>query len=100
MVKTETRLEPILAEEADTKNIHLKSGLLTQQRFTCANHNDEEVILEPVGWQGFSCPKCHSDYSIGRKIAVFHADLCEDLQKHMGDSTHKTSSGKSTLTVT
>lgn len=73
MVQNETRQEPILVEEANAQSIHLESGLLKQQRFTCANHTDEEVILDQIGWQNFSCPKCHSDYSIGRKIAIFHA---------------------------
>jgi len=43
---------------------------LTEQRFTCANHSDEEVALDQIGWNSFNCPKCGSDYSIGRKIVV------------------------------
>ena len=43
---------------------------LTDLRFTCANHSDEEVVLDQIGWNSFNCPKCGSDYSIGRKIVV------------------------------
>jgi len=39
------------------------------QGFTCANHTDEEVALDQIGWNNFICPKCGRDYSIGRKIS-------------------------------
>jgi hypothetical protein len=38
-----------------------------ERRLTCANHTDEEIVLEQIGWNNFICPKCGSDYSIGRK---------------------------------
>ena len=41
-----------------------------EQKLTCANHSDEEVVLEQTGWNSFNCPKCGSDYSIGRKVVV------------------------------
>jgi len=41
-----------------------------EQRLTCANHSDEEVVLEQIGWNSFTCPKCGDDYSIGRKVVV------------------------------
>ena len=41
-----------------------------EQRLTCANHSDEEVILDQIGWNNFNCPKCAHDYSIGRKVVV------------------------------
>ena len=41
-----------------------------EQRLTCANHADEEVLLHQVGWNNFACPKCGRDYSIGRKVVV------------------------------
>ena len=49
----------------------LKSDVFfMEQRLTCANHSDEEVILDQIGWNNFNCPKCADDYSIGRKIVV------------------------------
>ena len=41
-----------------------------EQRLTCANHSDDEVVLNQLGWNNFDCPKCGSDYSIGRKILL------------------------------
>jgi predicted RNA-binding Zn-ribbon protein involved in translation (DUF1610 family) len=41
---------------------------IKEQGFTCANHADEEVVLVQIRWNNFICPKCGSDYSIGRKI--------------------------------
>ena len=40
-----------------------------EQALTCANHT-EEVVLRQHGWNLFSCPKCGSDYSIGRKVVL------------------------------
>lgn len=40
-----------------------------EQRLTCANHS-EEVVLDQIGWNHFNCPKCGSDYSIGRKVVL------------------------------
>ena len=40
-----------------------------EQRLTCGNHSDE-VVLDQIGWNSFNCPKCGSDYSIGRKVVV------------------------------
>lgn len=45
--------------------------VLQKERLTCANHTDKEVLLDQVGWNSFTCPKCGHDYSIGRKIAIF-----------------------------
>ncbi len=47
---------------------HLRTGLLHEQRLTCANHSNEDISLDQIGWQNFRCPKCGDDYSIGRKI--------------------------------
>ena len=41
-----------------------------EQKLTCANHADEEVLLYQIGWNNFACPKCGKDYSIGRKVVV------------------------------
>jgi len=65
-MENETRLELILAGKAT--NTHLENGLFQKQRLTCANHSDEEIVLEQIGWKNFICPKCGCDYSIGRKI--------------------------------
>jgi len=47
-----------------------ESYFLMEQRLTCANHSDEEIVLEQIGWNSFNCPKCGNDYSIGRKVVV------------------------------
>ena len=52
------------------KSIHSEGGLLLGQRLCCANHSDAEIVLDQIGWNGFICPKCGRDYSIGRKIAT------------------------------
>jgi predicted RNA-binding Zn-ribbon protein involved in translation (DUF1610 family) len=39
-----------------------------EQRLTCANHSDEEIVLNQIGWNNFNCPKCGNDYSLGRKV--------------------------------
>lgn len=71
LVQNETRLESALAGETSAdKSIHLRTGLLQEQRLVCANHSNEEITLDQIGWQNFSCPKCGCDYSIGRKIAI------------------------------
>jgi len=67
MIENETRLELILAGNI-SKSTHLENDLLLEQRLTCANHSDEEIILVQIGWKNFICPKCGCDYSIGRKI--------------------------------
>lgn len=41
-----------------------------EQRLTCANHSSDEIILDQTGWNSFSCPKCGSDYSVGRKVIL------------------------------
>lgn len=46
-----------------------------EQKLTCANHADEEVVLEQIGWSNFYCPRCGSDYSIGRKVIVLDSKL-------------------------
>ena len=45
-----------------------KGVSLINRGFTCANHAEEEIALNQIGWNNFSCPKCGCDYSIGRKI--------------------------------
>ncbi|MBI3639608.1 MAG: hypothetical protein HY223_04745 [Thaumarchaeota archaeon] len=40
-----------------------------EQRLTCANHSNE-VVLDQIGWNSFNCPRCGSDYSLGRKVIV------------------------------
>ena len=44
-----------------------------EQKLTCANHSDEEIVLKQIGWSNFYCPKCGNDYSIGRKVIVLDA---------------------------
>jgi hypothetical protein len=68
--ENKTRRERALAGDALLANIHLESGLFREQRLTCANHTDEEIVLDKIGWKNFICPKCGCDYSIGRKITV------------------------------
>ena len=41
-----------------------------EQRLTCGNHSDEEIVLDQMGWNSFHCPKCGDDYSVGRKVIV------------------------------
>lgn len=48
-----------------------------EQRLTCANHSDE-VVLEQIGWNNFDCPKCGSDYSIGRKVVSLDPQSSKD----------------------
>ncbi len=52
------------------RNSNLDSIVLQKERLTCANHTDKEVLLDQIGWNSFTCPKCGHDYSIGRKIAI------------------------------
>ena len=68
-IENETRLELIL-DGKDITRTHLENGLFQKQRLTCANHSDEEIVLDQIGWRNFICPKCGYDYSIGRKIAI------------------------------
>jgi predicted RNA-binding Zn-ribbon protein involved in translation (DUF1610 family) len=44
---------------------------------TCANHSDEEIVLDQIGWNNFNCPKCGSDYSIGRKAVLLDPKLVQ-----------------------
>jgi len=46
-----------------------------EQRLTCANHSGEEIVLDQIGWNNFTCPKCGNDYSIGRKVVVLAPKL-------------------------
>ena len=67
-IENETGLELILTGKVAT-HAHLENGLFQKQRLTCANHSDEEIVLDQIGWRNFICPKCGRDYSIGRKIS-------------------------------
>ena len=67
-IESKTGLELILTGK--TTYAHLENGLFQKQKLTCANHSDEEIVLDQIGWRNFICPKCGCDYSIGRKIAV------------------------------
>jgi len=67
-VENKTRRERILACDPLVANSHLEDGLFIEQRLSCANHSDEEIVLDKIGWKNFICPKCGCDYSIGRKI--------------------------------
>ncbi|TLY03796.1 MAG: hypothetical protein E6K87_04250 [Thaumarchaeota archaeon] len=70
-IEEKARLEPIsVRDPLFTKSIHPEGGLFTEQRLCCANHSDEEIALDQIGWNGFNCPKCGRDYSIGRKIVT------------------------------
>lgn len=76
LVQNEAKLELFLDGKTLDKRTYLKNGLLQEQGLTCANHS-EEIALDQIGWQNFSCPKCGGDYSIGRKIAILeHVLLC------------------------
>jgi hypothetical protein len=69
--ENETRRERTLTGEILlAKSMLLEDGLFKEQRLTCANHADEEIVLDKIGWKNFICPKCGRDYSIGRKIAI------------------------------
>ena len=46
-----------------------------EQRLTCGNHSDEEIVLVQTGWNNFVCPKCAGDYSIGRKVVLLDPKL-------------------------
>lgn len=61
------RLEIILTGR--TTHTNQECGLFEEQGLTCANHSDEVIILDKIGWKNFVCSKCGRDYSIGRKIA-------------------------------
>lgn len=66
-----TRLERILGQDTlHAKTKFPEGGLFREQRLTCANHSEEEIILTNIGWKNFTCPKCGCDYSIGRKIVI------------------------------
>jgi hypothetical protein len=41
-----------------------------EQRLTCGNHSDENVLLDQIGWNNFRCPKCNNGYTLGRKILI------------------------------
>lgn len=57
----------------------IKAGFFMEQRLTCANHTDE-VVLDQIGWNHFNCPKCGSDYSIGRKVVLLDPKSVEKPQ--------------------
>jgi len=48
-----------------------------ERKLTCANHTDEEIVLEQIGWNSFNCPKCGSDYSIGRKVTMLDPKIVQ-----------------------
>jgi hypothetical protein len=50
-----------------------------EQKLTCANHSDEEIVLDQIGWTRFRCPKCGSDYSIGRKVIVLKPNTVQRI---------------------
>jgi len=68
-IENKIRLETISTGKTIT-HTYLENGLFQKQRLTCANHSDEEIVLDQIGWRNFICPKCGCDYSIGRKIAI------------------------------
>ena len=57
----------------------IKAEFFMEQRLTCANHTDE-VVLDQIGWNYFNCPKCGSDYSIGRKVVLLDPKSVEKPQ--------------------
>jgi hypothetical protein len=69
-IENEARARILAADALLAKSRHPESGLFKEQRLCCANHSDEEIILDKIGWNNFICPKCGSDYSIGRKVIV------------------------------
>lgn len=74
-LQNETRSEIPLRGKPTDKSLFPRTGLLREQRLTCANHSDEEIYLDQTGWQNFNCPKCGVDYSIGRKIVILEQML-------------------------
>ena len=48
-----------------------------ERKLTCANHTDEEIVLDQIGWNNFNCPKCGSDYSIGRKVIMLDPKIVQ-----------------------
>ena len=61
---------------------HLDNIVSMEQRLTCANHADEDTILDEIGWNNFNCPKCGRDYSIGRRIAVRESVTLQPISHH------------------
>ena len=53
-----------------------------EQRLTCANHSDEEIVLVQIGWNNFNCPKCGNDYSLGRKVIMLDLKLTRQTYRH------------------
>ena len=53
-----------------------------EKRLTCANHSDEEIVLDHIGWNNFNCPKCGNDYSLGRKVLVLDPKLIKRTYHH------------------
>ncbi|MGQ0795554.1 MAG: hypothetical protein ACT4N5_05140 [Nitrosopumilaceae archaeon] len=51
-----------------------------EQALTCANHT-EEVVLRQIGWNHFNCPKCGSDYSIGRKVVLLDPEPVQHFKR-------------------
>jgi hypothetical protein len=70
------------------KSAHLDDVISMEQRLTCANHADEETILDEIGWNNFNCPKCGHDYSIGRRIAVRESQPLRPVSHHDLALTH------------
>lgn len=52
-----------------------------EQRLTCANHSGEEIVLDQIGWNNFNCPKCGSDYSVGRKVVLLDPKHVQNTRK-------------------
>ena len=69
-IKNEDRARILPRDALLAKSTHHESGLFEEQRLCCANHSDEDIFLNKIGWSNFICPKCGSDYSIGRKVIV------------------------------
>ena len=69
IIENEARPELIVTGTTLVSSINLESGLFGEQGLTCANHSDEVIVLDKIGWKNFVCPKCGVDYSIGRKIS-------------------------------
>jgi predicted RNA-binding Zn-ribbon protein involved in translation (DUF1610 family) len=57
----------------------IEGVFFVEQKLTCANHSGEEIILVHIGWNSFNCPKCGSDYSIGRKVVVLDSKPVQRL---------------------
>jgi predicted RNA-binding Zn-ribbon protein involved in translation (DUF1610 family) len=54
-----------------------------ERRLTCANHSGEEIILDQIGWNNFSCPKCGNDYSIGRLVVLLDSKQVQKTHRQV-----------------